>query len=297
METKECIICGTKQNETLYALNEVKVVRCSDCGLVFNDLFLTDHHKRSIYDDFGSEFELPVYETLAEVYRVQFETYISLIEEFTTPGRLLDIGCAVGYFLKVARARGWQARGIDISAPAVAYARDTFGLPVQQTTLREACFPDKLFDVITMWDTIEHLDDPLQELLEVNRISENEGILVIKTPNENGLFKRGARFVYLLSGGLVKFHLSFLYYPAHLYSFSEQTLTVLLKKAGYEVLAVRAEMSDRLIISERIRRSQRGLRRMLLLKLILPIVFYLAHITGMPNKQIVVARKTSEVDR
>lgn len=116
-----------------------------------------------------------------------------------------------------------------------------------------------------MWNAIEHLDDPLQELLEVNRISKIESIIVIKTPNENGLFKRVARFIYVLSGGLFKFHLSFLYYPAHLYGFSEETLTLLLNKAGYEVLAVRAEMSDRLIISERIRRSTRGLRRIFLL--------------------------------
>ena len=85
-------------------------------------------------------------------------------------GRLLDIGCNYGIFLRLAREAGYEVCGIDISRPAVKYAREKLKLEVLHTTIKQARFPTGSFDIITMFGVLEHLNDPLGDLKEIYRV-------------------------------------------------------------------------------------------------------------------------------
>src|SRR5690349_22293158 len=105
-------------------------------------------------------------------------------------GRLLDVGCSAGFFLKVARDRGFDVHGLEIPADTAALARERYDVDVQVGTLDDAHFEPGSFDVVTMWDVIEHVRDPVGAMSTVARLLKPGGIAALMTPNVEGLFPR-----------------------------------------------------------------------------------------------------------
>lgn len=173
-----------------------------------------------------------------EIHVRHFQAYWPLIrQEFPYPGRVLDIGCALGFFLDMARAEGWEAVGIELSGFAAQWARNKLGLDVRTGTLLDAHLPKGCFDVVTLWATIEHLADPIGTLREAHRILRPGGLILITTGEVEGILDR-------LSKGLCYWYEP----PAHLYYFSTRTLRAMLQKAGFHSLRVQGvEMAPRMI--------------------------------------------------
>jgi 2-polyprenyl-3-methyl-5-hydroxy-6-metoxy-1,4-benzoquinol methylase len=145
----------------------------------------------------------------------------------TDSGRLLDIGCGNGRPMQRFVAAGWTATGIDFDADAVAAARSA-GLDARVGALKEQALPDAHFDVILMSHVIEHLPDPLAELIECRRILKPSGSIVIATPNAHGLGHLAFRRHWL---GLDP--------PRHLQIFTPEALTRLLAMSGFRPVQVR----------------------------------------------------------
>jgi 2-polyprenyl-3-methyl-5-hydroxy-6-metoxy-1,4-benzoquinol methylase len=158
------------------------------------------------------------------------------VKKFKTRGRLLDIGCSAGFFLKVARDFGWETCGLEISEDTAAIATQRYGLQVIVGSLQESTFPPGYFDVVTLWDVLEHLQDPKKTLSIINQILTTDGIVVISTPNIDGLFPR-------LSYKVAKV-INFWRHPEpprHLFQFSKKTLGRLLERTGFAMSQVRDE--------------------------------------------------------
>jgi SAM-dependent methyltransferase len=145
------------------------------------------------------------------------------LEADTPPGRLLDVGCATGDFLAAAQERSWAAQGVELSGHAAAVARRR-GVDVRVGTLRNARFPDASFDVVTMLDVIEHLNDPMAELKEVRRVLRPGGIICVETPNWDSIYRRvlGRRWAALQP-------------RLHLLYFDSTTLREAVGRAGFHV--------------------------------------------------------------
>ena len=142
------------------------------------------------------------------------------------PGRALDVGCAAGFFLKVLADEGWSVAGVE-SSPAIAgHASEVYGLPpVHVGDLASAPFPPGSFDLVTMWDLVEHVPDPVALLERAAELLAPEGRLVIETQNVESPFSRlmGPRWQHYK-------HLE------HLYHFGPATLDALLARTGFERL-------------------------------------------------------------
>jgi SAM-dependent methyltransferase len=93
------------------------------------------------------------------------------------------VGCATGTFLEALEERGWNVRGVEISAQAAAHATKSIQGGIFVGELVDAGYPDEEFDLITFWDVLEHLPDPRQALLEAARIARHSGNLVVSLPN------------------------------------------------------------------------------------------------------------------
>ncbi len=144
-------------------------------------------------------------------------------------GRLLDVGCGTGNFAhEMEKLGGWEVMGLDTSQSAAHYARKRFGLEVYVGELEEACFPDQHFDVVTLWDVIEHLPDPKGSLAEIARILRTDGLLVIGTPNGDSIDAR-------LFGPFWSHWDA----PRHFYLFSPHTLKQMLSQVGFQTHALR----------------------------------------------------------
>lgn len=203
------------------------IVECLDCGLVYAN----PRAEASEITDTYRAIEDPLYVLEREGRVLSFEHHLRPIERLVGPGagrRLLDVGCHVGVFLEIAQAHGWEAWGVEPSHWAVEIARAR-GLRVVEGTLREASFPDAWFDLVTMWDVIEHFSDPMGELREVYRILKPGGWVVIHTMDIESPFARllGARWPWLME--------------MHLYYFSRRTLRQMLERAGFRVHHMAAE--------------------------------------------------------
>jgi 2-polyprenyl-3-methyl-5-hydroxy-6-metoxy-1,4-benzoquinol methylase len=143
-------------------------------------------------------------------------------------GRLLDVGCGSGIFLKRMRDLGWDVQGIDPDRHAVEQARERFGLEVQAARFEEHRFPADFFDAVVASHVIEHVHDPVSFLRECRRILKPGGKLVILTPNYFGLQRRW------LGRTWRGFDC-----PRHLFLFSRRSLRRSCEMAGLQVVTLR----------------------------------------------------------
>ena len=98
-------------------------------------------------------------------------------------GRLLEVGCALGFLLAGLQRSGWRVEGVDASAFAAYYARTRYNIDVTCATLEETAFPDGAFDVVIQKDLLEHVADPRRHLDETHRLLRPGGWLRLVTPN------------------------------------------------------------------------------------------------------------------
>ena len=150
-----------------------------------------------------------------------------IITRYKAKGRLLDIGCATGAFLVYMRNHqvNWQLKGVETSPYASQIARTQYNLDVFTGSLEEAKFPDLYFDVVSLWEVLEHLQNPIDTLTEVHRVLKKDGIIVLRVPNGSSFDAR-----------LFKQYWEGLDPPRHLFVFTPNTIKEVFKKTGFELL-------------------------------------------------------------
>lgn len=248
----DCNLCGYSLVNRLFVCEAGDVVRCTGCGLVLlaspshgyeevNKVYSQDYfHERESY--FFKDGIIDASGVLSAHVK-DFQEGLNWIGTYKNPpGKFLDIGCATGTFLSLAKKEGWECYGVEISDYAASIAREKVGVDIFNGHLRKASFPADFFDVVTMWDTIEHLSDPLEELLEVWRVLKPGGIILINTPNEGSFMRMVARFLYKISNGFIRSPINSLYHCYHLYYFTAATMSLLFEKSGFNVIAQRKKV-------------------------------------------------------
>lgn len=156
----KCIVCGGGPLNPLYS----GILKCHDCGHVFADCHISEEEISAFYDRsyfFGSEYGN--YLAAKGALQKNFRSRLRVIKKFADPERhsnLFEIGCAYGFFLDIARDSFDIVSGMDITEDGVQYACEQLKLEVIQADFLRYDFGDKKFDVVCMWDTIEHLRSP-----------------------------------------------------------------------------------------------------------------------------------------
>jgi 2-polyprenyl-3-methyl-5-hydroxy-6-metoxy-1,4-benzoquinol methylase len=205
-----------------------RVLKCQQCSLVFV-------HPQPIVNDLKHHYDEPVYYSewigRQKAKRTEMWKYrLNRILSYKTNGKLLDIGCGEGAFLRIAQRHGWQISGTELSAYAAQYASDILGVDIFCGEIFNAGFPEKSFDVITLWHVLEHVSDPKMYLTEIRRIIKNDGILVIAVPNVNDIIMQTTyRIVKKKKMKLF----SKMDKELHLYHFSGRTLNDYLNQTGF----------------------------------------------------------------
>jgi 2-polyprenyl-3-methyl-5-hydroxy-6-metoxy-1,4-benzoquinol methylase len=158
-------------------------------------------------------------------FDTRYAPMLHLLQHYRQSGKLLEVGCGAGFFLKAAERAGWDVTGVEVSQAAVDFARESLHLNVQSGTVETVPLPTNAFDVIALFDVIEHLFDAHSTLQKIHQLLRPSGVLVISTPNINAL----SRFILDSTWAVLS--------PfEHLYYFSEKTLKQTLRKAGFSHL-------------------------------------------------------------
>lgn len=221
---KSCPICGSSDTAPAFSVKGREYLKCAGCGIVFRGRIDAGDAKAlyqsDSYQKVQSEHHLDLRES------VYFEN-LDAIEKKMKSGRILDVGCGEGQFLNLAAKRGWKTFGVEISPMAVRRAKEAFNLDIVAVELREARFPDSHFDVVTLFNVLDHLPFPVEALKEIHRVLKPGGLLVVRVPN--GVFHVNLiRAMTFLEPQLV----------FHLYCFTPGTVRSLLKTAGFEDIRI-----------------------------------------------------------
>jgi SAM-dependent methyltransferase len=150
-------------------------------------------------------------------------------------GRILDVGCALGTFLAIARDHGFEPHGVEISQFASSFAREQRGLDVFTGDLENFGAPPGTFDVVTFWDAIEHVTHPVENLKTARRLLRPGGLLLVTTDNFDCLVADVARVSYRASAGTLRYAMERVFIDANRSYFTEATLRAALDAAAFRV--------------------------------------------------------------
>ncbi len=228
-----CYFCGLHAERVRFHDDPYRVVECRECGHVYVNPRLPTERLHEMYQeeywtsDRAKEFGYTQYLADRALYERTYRRRATTIERYKhAPGRVLDIGCAAGFFLKVMHDKGWETTGVEISKPMVDYAKDELGLPVvHRGDILSVDLEPESYDVITMWDVIEHLEDPVAHIAAAHRLLHRNGILLIETQNV------GSRFARVLGRKWQHYK-----HEEHLYHFHPKSLSQLLARARFEIV-------------------------------------------------------------
>ena len=197
------------------------IVRCGECGHMQLDVFPTDSQLLRLYEDAASGD----YVEEEAGQRLTARRGLERIERWVPGrGRLLDLGCWVGFLLAEAGSRGWEGVGVEPSGFAAGYARSRLGLDVRQEDLFTASLPAGAFDAVVLGDVIEHLVDPAAALDRVAELLAPGGVVYLALPDAGSALARrmGARWWSVI--------------PTHVQYFTRASLFRLLRRRGFEPL-------------------------------------------------------------
>ncbi len=167
--------------------NDYRLLRCSACALLHvNPMPSADalqaHYQNPAYFQGEEDQGYRNYEDMRKALRPHFERRLRLVERRRPArGRLLDFGCADGYFLEIAQTRGWEIAGVELSRTMAQQASRTLQIPIPPSL--EGV--DQQFDVITAWEVVEYLPDPVEQLRQFLAHLRPGGLLMLSTPNNN----------------------------------------------------------------------------------------------------------------
>ncbi|MDQ1591052.1 MAG: hypothetical protein QOG71_1679 [Pyrinomonadaceae bacterium] len=221
-----CVVCG---HDDAAAPLYPGILRCRACGYVYADMRLTDEELFSLYnEEFFTGAEFSDYAADAKFFRKNFALRLGELKKFLDPARhrrLLEIGCAYGFFLDVAREEFEHVEGIDITDEGVRYAREELKLDVVQADFLAHDYGARKFDVVCMWDTIEHLREPHRYVEKIAAHTERGALLTITTADVDSF-----------NAKLRKDKWRMIHPPTHLHYFSARTLAQLLDRYGFDVV-------------------------------------------------------------
>ncbi|MBC7381555.1 MAG: class I SAM-dependent methyltransferase [Bacteroidia bacterium] len=165
---------------------------------------------------------------------------LRLIKKYHTTGKLLDLGCGLGYFLNgVKNDRTFDGVGADISNDAILFVKKTFGIDVMSEELLNG-LKSNSFDIITQWHVLEHIHRLDERMQELKKLLAQNGTMFIAVPNSKSL--DASYYKEFWDGYDV---------PRHLHHFNPESFSILMKKHGFKIIKQKAMLFDAPYISMR----------------------------------------------
>jgi 2-polyprenyl-3-methyl-5-hydroxy-6-metoxy-1,4-benzoquinol methylase len=234
MKMVNCDFCGGTDTTRLYQLRDLKLeipgefvlVQCNTCGLLYLN-------PRPEWDELQQYYEgyhnyLSVEPVIAAFTRGGQIRRCNLIRSYQPGGRLLDVGCSSGEFLKaMQRYQSWELYGVEPVTQVAKKAREQYQLEVFPGMLLESRFPNNFFNVVTWWDVLEHVPNPSESLRETLRILQPGGWAFIQTPDP-----------YCWEARVFKSYWIGFDAPRHLFMFPRPVLTRYLENLGFEIVHI-----------------------------------------------------------
>lgn len=224
----ECIVCNSNKQKVVFVEFGVDIYKCQNCGHMFSSYSADQYYKGYFGDDVSGNDNFWWNEAHQKMYNDFCKKYI-----ISKSGKLLDIGCGLGFFVKkVNNYPNWQTFGYEISETAVDFAKNELKLAnIFCGKAEEANFPKNYFDIITLWDVIEHIPNPDKILNYISSILKEDGFLFIHTPNANIQLLK-TRLKKLIHG--MKSEIHYLEAKDHINTYTAKSISIVLKRENFK---------------------------------------------------------------
>lgn len=238
---ESCLLCSSTHTRIHYRLRGWNIARCETCGFEYHDGFRGGGDATEMFsEEYYRDRQAPAFERQLQDYRNDpsapvYARWAAHLAEHAGTGRLLDVGCALGTFLKIAEERGFAVEGVEISHWAADFARTHRGLSVFTGDLAAFPAPDGAFDVVTFWDSIEHVGDPIGNLRQARRLLRTGGLVLLTTDNFDCFVADLARVMYHGSGGLLRYGMERVFIEPNRSYFTSATMREALRVSGFEI--------------------------------------------------------------
>jgi len=236
-ELSNCPLCEKVDFKPIYLARDrhygipgtYRIVQCATCSLMFLNPMYSDEELSALYPAdyyaYQNNFSRKLWKEIVKsllCFRVGTRD-----PQIEAPGRMLDLGCGSGWFLREMRDKGWDVYGVEINSAAAQLGRDQGGLKIHAGTLPQANFPPGYFDYVRANHSFEHMTCPGETLAEIRRIMRPGGRLLIGVPN-----------VASLNARVFKQYWWYLGAPVHPFTYSVKTLACFLEKYRFQILKV-----------------------------------------------------------
>lgn len=220
---EDCPLCGSTIIKEYIEVKGWKIDKCLSCGIIYTGLRNKKLEKKSFY---GKEY-VEGYQLRETELKERFWQHLLRIERYKQGGRLLDVGCSLGYFLQVVEQskHSWKVVGVEPNTQFIPYAKQWVHGRIVKGTMSRLPFKNNSFACVTCFDVLEHDNSLHKNIQEIKRVLKGGGILVIQSPNCRSLMTF-----------LTKDKWDWWAAPDHVLHFSFSFLIDYLKQNGFDVL-------------------------------------------------------------
>ena len=213
---KQCLICTSSDLTSMRGYEKHFLIKCSICNFVFAKKIPTQKELELHYEGYGRN------DYLSPITIKRYNNILDDFEKYKKTKKLLDVGCGIGYFLEIAIQRGWQVFGTEYTDEAIEICRKK-EISIHKGVLNPENYEEESFDIITSFEVIEHINNPIQELKNFYKLLRKGGLVYITTPNFNSLLRYRLKSDY-----------NIICYPEHLSYYTPKTLKKVFLNTGFK---------------------------------------------------------------
>jgi SAM-dependent methyltransferase len=239
MGSDRCILCNSKRWEPLFEIPDLwlgrfditaNYFRCLNCGLICQDY---QPDLISLDDLYPNDY--PVFHTTKDKFRAWgINKRCKVVLKYKTVGSLIDIGSGNGEFIAQMQDHyHWKVVGIEPNENMAHHSRNDLDLTVFNKAWEQIDLGKNLFDAVTMWDVLEHLQNPIAVLNKIRNVLRPDGILVLRLPNYGSI---DAKIFRQNWAGWDS--------PRHLFVFDKKTLSMILKQSGFIIISIETNIGE-----------------------------------------------------
>ncbi|TAD99071.1 MAG: methyltransferase domain-containing protein [Bacteroidetes bacterium] len=213
---QKCLVCQHNNFSVMQNYEHAFLQKCNSCGFVFCSKIPTQSELIAHYNGYSRQ------DDISPITIKRYEELLENFEKYRKTNRIIDIGCGNGHFLKVAQKKGWQVYGTEFTDEAIKKCEEK-NIQMQQGILNPANYEADFFDIITSFEVLEHINNPIEEVKNFKQILRKNGLIYLTTPNFDSLSR-----LYLKQSWTV------IEYPEHLSYYTVKTLKQLFENQGFK---------------------------------------------------------------
>lgn len=238
-ESKGCPICNNEQKKHLYKVDKFSYFECSNCKGIYTDPFIKEVYINEMYSSGAyNEYQQKLVHNSSEIRKDLLDKRkIAQIESHQPEkGKILDVGCGQGSFLKSCKDSGWLVKGVDPSKNAALKAKELYDIDVITSRFEELNEAEK-FDCITFWGVLEHVLSPQEILNKASALCRKNAIVQFEVPSADCLIKNYLEKYSFLPTRYIES-------GRHNIFFSRESIKLMLKEAGFELVEIESNGLD-----------------------------------------------------